>query len=446
MCGIWGVFSRNKMGLFAKEIEVAKTMMLLTQLRGADSTGVACVTLKPNNPARVIKGLGGPNFLMQQGKAWFDFEEIITRSGKALFGHGRSATVGSVLVKNAHPFKEKGMTFVHNGTIRSGLELTKEVEVDSHALCISIEKQGIVKALEEVVGAWAFFLHDARDNSIMFGRNRERPLHFFEHQQTVYFMSSKESLQFVLEHHNVAVNVWPKELNANEIFRFDMDTGDVSTVHHFVTPVISYTPPAVVVPDYKAPPKVTYHVKEDKTKTGNALIGKIVGFVVERCVRVTDKLFRWECLGELTGDKNAPRMTVNFYTKDCEIDYLNRWGEATIRSSYVDKDSKEEEYVVAHKDILWEPVVIKSSVKEVTKEPTTFLSTRFGKAIAQDVWDARENCACCQEPLAAEEHERSHITDTGRVVCEYCIDDLTEHCPGENIMYKLETVLAGGIQ
>lgn len=450
MCGIWGVFSRNKLGLFPKDIQIAKTMMILTQLRGADSTGVACATLKPNSPARVIKGIGGPNFLTQQGKAWDDFEEIVSTQGKALFGHGRAATVGAIRVKNAHPFKEKGLTFVHNGTIRKGLELTDEVEVDSHALCISIEKQGIVKALEDIDGAWAFFLHDAKDNSILFGRNTERPLFFFERGDMIYFMSSKESLQFVLEHHDVGYNVWPKELSANDIMRFDLETGGVSKLHTMPTQFF-FKPPIVYnseeeIAEPKVPPKVTYHVKQEKHQVAQKFVGEVVGFVVERCIKVTQTLFRWECLGELVGDKNAPRIAVSFYVKSCDIDYLNMWGEATIRSAFVEKESKEEQYVVAHKDIVWEPVVIKSGTKEVTEKEKPFLSTRFGKTITKKVWDNRSQCACCQETLPEDAYKKSHVTATGKVVCEFCIDDLTDFCPGENIEYKLEAVLAGGIQ
>jgi len=147
-------------------------MLVVDQLRGQDSTGVAFIT--KDNDVFVSKEIGSPNFLMDTKS----YEKNMKRSNKILIGHNRYATQGAVNRKNAHPFEFDGLVGVHNGTLRNKHKLDDPADfiVDSENLYHHINKNGLRSVLDIVDGAYSLVWYDKWENELNLLRNHERPL------------------------------------------------------------------------------------------------------------------------------------------------------------------------------------------------------------------------------------------------------------------------------
>jgi hypothetical protein len=130
-------------------------------------------------------------------KALFDAGK--TNEYKFCVGHNRSATSGGVVLDAAHPFTEGPITLVHNGTVKK--EYTTEVELanDSHGICWRLSKDPVEEVIKSLDGAFALIWHDARDDSLNFVRNSQRPLHMAKAKgnDTIYFASEAEMLYWL---------------------------------------------------------------------------------------------------------------------------------------------------------------------------------------------------------------------------------------------------------
>lgn len=114
---------------------------------------------------------------------------------RALIGHNRSATVGKIVRKNAHPFEFDKVVGVHNGTLRNKWVLEKhgDYDTDSEALYANINHYGVEAAIEKLDGAYTLVWYDKEDTTINFLRNKERPLYvvFSKDKKLVFWASEK---------------------------------------------------------------------------------------------------------------------------------------------------------------------------------------------------------------------------------------------------------------
>lgn len=234
MCGIFAVISRNRvnpnMGI---ESETIVNMMIMTSIRGAHSTGIFGVSAKkPEKIPFIIKRTGGPFEILHHNTYATELADFIKNEASVLVGHGRYATKGNISVRNAHPFREQNITMVHNGTIHSGVEVTKEVQVDSHAFCIRIQKDGIIPAAQAIDGAFAVILHDAAQQKLFIFRNYQRPLHYVKTFGHIFVMSEKEALQYVLHKakFSQAINEI-KEFEGNKLYEIDLNQHQLDFAH-----------------------------------------------------------------------------------------------------------------------------------------------------------------------------------------------------------------------
>jgi len=210
MCGIVGFVSGTRTAVaYYKRQKFLRQALFLDTLRGKDATGIFYHTFKEmeegsTESAYWLKNaVPAPEFL-----ECTEFNALSSKMGDWAFcvGHNRAATKGAKgKVDNAHPFQENDITLVHNGTLTSSYALPGGgmhklgVEVDSHAICHNLATHSVDEVIKNLSGAFALVWHDARDQSLNFIRNKERPLYLGEcpYDNTIYFMSELKMLQLL---------------------------------------------------------------------------------------------------------------------------------------------------------------------------------------------------------------------------------------------------------
>lgn len=217
MCGICGVASH---WLSTGEIDGFKQLLVMSQLRGTDSTGVFGV-LDPEYKAKRGKvfpylydkdTMNSSIFLSNltadaQQKKLRD-KLFSNRTCKVLVGHCRSATIGDVTPGNAHPFDTQNVIGVHNGTIRnfSNLKYVKDFKTDSEILYHNISELGIEETIKRIGygGAYSLVYFDKQDGTLNFIRNIERPLYFAQSTggDTMYWASEDWMLKGLASRRN----------------------------------------------------------------------------------------------------------------------------------------------------------------------------------------------------------------------------------------------------
>lgn len=151
-------------------------LLLVTQLRGRDSTGVFAVT--DGNEVRHIKVLGTPDQLFDRKS----YDDVIRGFPKVMAGHCRSKTIGENSVQNAHPYDFDNIIGMHNGTLKAYYQMEgyDHKKTDSYALYHNIDRYGVIETMQNVdpAGAYALVWWDKVDNRLKFLRNDQRPLWF----------------------------------------------------------------------------------------------------------------------------------------------------------------------------------------------------------------------------------------------------------------------------
>lgn len=189
MCGLVGVA-----GDIAKiDIDVFNQLLFADTLRGQDSTGVAGINLAGD--VDWIKRVGIASDLQDiRG-----YDRVVNNRQKILIGHNRYGTQGAKSNANAHPFECGDVVGAHNGTVpwdsKNKLPKASTFGTDSEAIFNAIDEIGVEKTLGLLHGAWALTYWDARDDTLNFIRNKERPLYYaFNAAHTTMFWASEEGL------------------------------------------------------------------------------------------------------------------------------------------------------------------------------------------------------------------------------------------------------------
>lgn len=181
-----GLICRTSNGFFAGDLDKFQNLLLVDSLRGEDSTGAYCVL--NNRQVKTIKVASHPAHLFAC-EAWTKFRQAAISTGRIIIGHNRKATQGKVVSENAHPFVDNHIILVHNGTLRTRDGVGNE-EVDSHAVCRAIAKDGAEKVLSAINGAFAFVWYDTKTSKLNIIRNDERPLSLIK-TDSVYAIASE---------------------------------------------------------------------------------------------------------------------------------------------------------------------------------------------------------------------------------------------------------------
>lgn len=207
MCGLVG-FINNEKNVVAGLGNTMSQLLFIDMLRGQDATGYAGILKEDNTKHMHYKrALRSPDFLETQGwaSAYKDINKI-----KYFIGHNRKATQGAAhLDWNAHPFHRNNIILAHNGSLRNEYNLQPRwndiCDTDSELLAHLLNKQTVEELIPKVNGAFALTWYDARDGTMNFIRNDERPLHMatIKDKNLMIWASEESMLQYVLERNNL---------------------------------------------------------------------------------------------------------------------------------------------------------------------------------------------------------------------------------------------------
>lgn len=255
MCGIVGLISKSPNGFYQQDLKIFKEMLWADQLRGTDGTGVYWVDHQ-GNPTVVKAPTSASVFMEQMLKSQ---EEAIFKTAKIIIGHNRAATKGARTKDNTHPFREKNITLVHNGTLYTHKHLA-DTEVDSHAITHAIAGQGFNRTLKELWGAFALVWFNEQNKHLYLVRNNERPLNIIE-TKDLFIISSEPGLAHWIAERNNEKIVTTTDLIPGKLYSFKIDNTTV-----FKTKEVEFRP------EYKPPlflPPTTSNTTGTTGTTGN---------------------------------------------------------------------------------------------------------------------------------------------------------------------------------
>jgi predicted glutamine amidotransferase len=367
MCGLFGMISKvPKFKFTLGETWNLFDMAVITSLRGRDSSSMWGIhRTRRNSDPRIWKTLGDPYNLINT-KAGGQIQKFMMDDATVIFGHGRKATLGKVTLQNAHPFKHKNITLMHNGTINSGLESEDktEVEVDSHALTILVQEKGVSEALAQVEGAFAIIAYDTNKQRILISRNYQRPLHYAEGTDMIFIMSDRRALDYVLERAG-RLQLAIRDFEPMKVYEIDPEHPTMDQVTHITKSYSVHTScngdtweqwnrrKGLALPPPKDEPKTKLKAVSYDDSSWKLKRNKIVRFVVEDLSQTSGNnvMWRYSCV-DTAGNK------LVFFHPDMHADWLDRRGEAPVIAAHPEKTDVEHPeltYIINRKDIDWLP-------------------------------------------------------------------------------------------
>lgn len=192
MCGIVGVIGAT--ALTFGNTNIFKHMLQMDVVRGKDSVGLISET---GGKITCAKSITNPTDFLEHRRV----APILSGAVRALVGHNRHATKGSVSVNNAHPFEHGPISLVHNGTLTYPMPAHAHLfDTDSESIAYNLslippEEAGAF--IGTLSGAFTLVWYDSRDSSWNLIRNNERPLTLMQNvSNTVLYLSSEAGILY----------------------------------------------------------------------------------------------------------------------------------------------------------------------------------------------------------------------------------------------------------
>lgn len=233
MCGLFGVAG----DLSQKDCDVFKDLMLASQTRGSDATGIA-VYRKWDKKAEIHK-------MAVPSSAFLDMrrvDNLISPQYDLLMGHTRKATGAwnsRTNPRDAHPFQCGDIIGAHNGVIPhaalNNLKHNIKDAIDSENVIYNISAEGLDGTIPNIWGAYALSLLDVENKKLGFVRNTQRTLSFMysKSKKTIYWASEPLMLQWAVERHNISCTTDVPLMLKEDVFAeftFDSKVEIVDTV------------------------------------------------------------------------------------------------------------------------------------------------------------------------------------------------------------------------
>ena len=232
MCGIFGMLRNNTIGL--KSDNFIEQALMQGQIRGADGTGLATIA-RDLSCSHYASAQPAHEFIADKRS-----QKIISSIGNSVgvIGHHRATTRGENIDSHCHPFNYGHITGVHNGSIPepiiAGLVPSSLHPVDSARIYAAIaEAENPVTVLEKLsLGAYALVWYNSDNKTVYMARNKERPLHLLEGNESLLFASELGMLTWLSGRgflHSKGAKLC--QLNEHTLYSFPMENlGEVSAV------------------------------------------------------------------------------------------------------------------------------------------------------------------------------------------------------------------------
>jgi hypothetical protein len=243
MCGIIGLICKNKNGFYTFQADLFTNMLRMDSIRGEDSTGVFGITR--SGELDYLKG-DADGYKFTNCDDYNKFCQRMIKSYNIVIGHNRKATKGAISAQNAHPFVQKHICLVHNGTIHNSKDLNTEVEVDSEAIAHALADHDAPAALKKLSGAFALVWFDKKDKTLSLARNDQRTLHLVEYDN-YWVISSEIGLPLWLQGREARKHISHALVPTNKILMFNLNDLDAVPKEMEYEAYKHYTPP---VKDY----------------------------------------------------------------------------------------------------------------------------------------------------------------------------------------------------
>jgi hypothetical protein len=226
MCGLVAVISKDK----GHDQDLSRFMVdaaVCGSVRGSDSTGIFQIKDSNNFNYWTHKSAVNGAAFAQQGPALGILSD--THNCMLTVMHHRAATNGAVNAKNAHPFiystsknSNRFLFLCHNGTLTNWKreEGKNKFDVDSEWAAYRMAREGVVPALKDFNGAFAFIAYDQNEpNLVRLIHDGSRSLHFgfVGNKETVLVASEAEMLHWLAKRNKL----WLKN---DEIFSVGTNT------------------------------------------------------------------------------------------------------------------------------------------------------------------------------------------------------------------------------
>lgn len=189
-------------GVQQRDLDFLKDLCYVSALRGKDGTGICQgSSTRSHLSYDIYKTKYEASWAMwdvmnddKYKKAEF-FDTVVDNF---FIGHCRAATIGNISDFNAHPFENKNLIGVHNGTLTDP-EYRGKDKTDSELLLEDIGENGIIPVLSrlEKTSAYALVMINKNDRKIYVVRNRKRELFccWNKKRAVMYWASEPEMIE-----------------------------------------------------------------------------------------------------------------------------------------------------------------------------------------------------------------------------------------------------------
>lgn len=331
-------------------------MLMFDQIRGFNSTGIACIDNEDIYTYK--KAVHGTDFLEYK----ITNNLMDCHKNKAIIGHNRAATSGAVINANAHPFCHGEITGVHNGTLRNQTNLKdwREFDVDSDNIFYNIDECGVEETLKILNGAFVLVWWDEGTETLNLVRNIERPLSYAYSKDGSCLFYASEPWMLIVSATKCGINLGEVvELPVGKLMTIDLGDGynkfktlintrvNLREVEFYVP----YIAPKPVYKGYLAPVKhivdftLTQFIKELHSETyyGTSTCG---GAVEVKCYGNNESpLLNIQYTGSTTvkhwyNNKATYKLTTHCITLQSELTDLVAWGDEMIAPKEFEKRIK----------------------------------------------------------------------------------------------------------